>query len=68
MQTVRLVHYVRPTVRPTMSDDRLLLQRQVLCRAVGSFSENQSTITEGRKDLSSVGWKSSNGMDMDGAK
>jgi hypothetical protein len=51
-----------------MSDDRLRLQRQVLRRTIGSFSENQITITEGRKDLSSVGGKSSNDMDMDGSK
>jgi hypothetical protein len=51
-----------------MSDERLPLQGQVLRRAVGSFSENQSTITEGRKDLSSAGGKSSSGTDMGGAK
>lgn len=51
-----------------VSDDRLRLQGQVLRRADGSFSENQSTITEGRKDLPSVGGKSSNCTDMGCAK
>jgi len=51
-----------------MSDGRLHLQGQVLRWAVGSFSENQSTITEGRKDLSSASGKSSNCTDMGGKK
>jgi len=51
-----------------MSDDRLPLKGQVLRWAVGSFSENQITITEGPKDLSSVGVKLSNCMNMGGAK